>query len=342
MTVWQRRAAQAPFTVPEASVAVYTHLARDEVAAFLAAFGLGPPTRLEGVPAGSINTNYLVEAEGMRFFLRLNEVATEADLRYEAELLSHLQAKRTPTPALLRTLAGPSWAPLHGRMGSLFGWAEGRERSAHDATRDDLWRVARALARLHAAASDFPLRRPHAFGEEAVSRWIDEIVALRREDLADTVPLLVKERDHLRQARDPTLPRGVIHGDLFPDNVKFDARGEVSLLFDFEMASDGVLAYDVAVCLLSWCWERGFDWPRVRAFLAGYASARPLGTAELAGLYAEMRQGALRFMVTRIRDFHLRPVPAQDRVPKDFRDYRDRLRALREIGPEEFAARIRS
>jgi homoserine kinase type II len=318
-------------------MAVYTHLSREEIAAFLAAYGLGPPLAIRGIPAGSINTNYLVEAGGRRFFLRLNEVATEEDLHYEAELLRHLSAKGTPTPALVCTLAGTWHAPLGGKRGSLFAFAEGEERTSRSATAEDVRRVGEALATLHRAAADFALRRSHAFEMPHVSRWIEEIAALGRADLADVVPLLLEERAALAAARDPALPHGVIHGDLFPDNVKFDPAGEVSLLFDFEMASDGVLAYDVGVCINSWCWEDGYDWARARAFAQGYEAVRALSSFERAGLYAELRMSALRFTVTRIRDFHLRPLPPEDRVEKDFRAYLRRLVALRALGPEGLA-----
>jgi homoserine kinase type II len=321
-------------------VAVYTHLRPEEIAAFLEHFGLPGPTAFQGVPAGSINTNYFVESAGERYFLRYNEVASPEELRYEAALLQHLEARGTATPALRWTRSGTPFAPLRERRGSLFRYAQGEERTSRSASPADLREVGRALSALHRAGRDFPERRPHAFEFDSVSRWVREIAALDEPSLRDTVPLLTEEIAYLRAARDPTLPRGVIHGDLFPDNVKFDSQGAVSLLFDFEMASDGVLVYDVAVCLSSWCYEGAFDFERARAFCAGYEEGRPFTAPERAGLYAEMRMSALRFTVTRIRDFHLRPVPAGDRVEKSFRDFLRRLLDLRAMGPPGFTGRL--
>jgi homoserine kinase type II len=321
-------------------MAVYTRLSADELLAFLSAFGLGPPRAFTGIPAGSINSNYFVETDDGRLFLRISEVASKDDLEYEAALLSHLRARGVPTPSLLRTRTGEAFARLAGKWGSLFRYATGVERSADSATAMDVFRVGRALAAIHAAGEGFPLRRAHAFEAAIVSTWIDEIAALRRADLAVVVEKLCAERDLLARERAPSLPRGVIHGDLFPDNVKLDQRGEVSLVFDFEMASDGVLAYDVAVTLLAWCGSTGLDTVKARALVGGYESARALTPPERAGLWAEARQAALRFTVTRIRDFHLRPVASSDRVHKDFRDYLARLDALHALGRDRFTAAL--
>ena len=321
-------------------MAIYTPLSADVVTRFLEAFGLGPACALIGIPAGSINTNYFVDTADARFFLRLSEVATEQDLRYEAALLTHLTRAGVPTPTLRTTHTGSAYALLKGKWGSLFDFVSGHERTAERARAAELADLGQTLAAMHRAGDGFSLRKPHAFELDAVSRWIGEIAALPHADLADVTPRLVAERDFILAERLTTLPTGVIHGDLFPDNVKFDDAGRVALVFDFEMASDGVLAYDVAVALLAWCWHDGFDWPRARALVAGYTSVRAFEPAEQRGLYVLARQAALRFTVTRIRDFHLRPVPASERVHKDFRDYLARLEALQALGAEGFAAAL--
>ncbi len=305
-------------------MAVYTHLSLDEVSALLARFGLPPARALHGIAAGSINTNYFVDTDGgERFFLRLSEVASEADLRYEAALLVHLAGAGVATPRLVRASDGAWYAPLRAKWASLFRFVAGDERTASSASAADLEALGAAQARLHAATTAFTERRPHAFELDSVTRWVHEIAWRNGPG-----------------ARPRGLPTGVIHGDLFPDNVKFDAHGGVALIFDFEMASDGVLVYDLAVTLNSWCFERAYDFEKARAFVRGYQGARPLTPDERAAIYGEARQSALRFMVTRIRDFHLRPVPAGDRVEKDFRDYQRRLEALRSLGAPGFVSAV--
>lgn len=323
-------------------MAIYTQLSVDEVERFFGAFGLGPVRALTGIPAGSINTNYFVDTADARYFLRLSEVASEAELVYEAALLQHLARAGVPTPTLRTTRAGAPYASLRGKWGSVFDFVAGDERTAESASAADLRALGEALARMHLAGDGFVMRRPHAFELDSVSRWLAEIAACNRDDLADVTPQLVAERDFVLGARPPGLPAGVIHGDLFPDNVKFDASGRVALVFDFEMASDGVFAYDLAVALLAWCWRGGgFDWGHARAALEGYTRVRALEGSEAVALYVFARQAALRFTVTRIRDFHLRPMPASDRVHKSFRDYLSRLHALQALGAEAFVSHLR-
>lgn len=293
---------------------------------------------LRGIPAGSINTNYFLDTSNARFFLRLSEVASRSELDYEAALLSHLEARGVPAPSLVHTTDGAAHVPLRGKFASLFRFVAGDERTASTASAADLYSVGAAQARVHTAGADFAWHRPHAFELDAVTRWLEDIATRERPELADVVPRLAAE---VRWRRGPgrrpdALAHGVIHGDLFPDNVKLDDHHQVALVFDFEMASDGVFAYDLAVTLNAWCFTTAYDWPRARALVQGYEHARPLTDDERRALYGEARQSALRFTVTRIKDFHLRPVPAGDRVEKDFGDYLRRLEALQAMGAQAF------
>lgn len=319
-------------------MAVYTHLSLDEVTALLRRYGLGPARGLTGIPAGSINTNYFVDTDVARFFLRLCEVASAQELDYEAALLRHLEARGVPTPSLVLSDDGAPYVPLRGKFASVFRFVTGDERTAFTASASNLHSVGSAQASIHAAGADFTRRRPHAFELDSVTRWLHGIADARRAELCDVLETLREELTWRNGAgRRPTgLPVGVIHGDLFPDNAKLDPHGRVRLVFDFEMASDGVFAYDLAVTLNAWCFTSAFDWVRARALIEGYQQARPLSADERRALYGEARQSALRFTVTRIKDFHLRPVPAGDRVEKDFREYLRRLQALRTMGALAF------
>jgi homoserine kinase type II len=133
------------------------------------------------------------------------------------------------------------------------------------------------------------------------------------------------------------LPAGVVHGDLFPDNVLFDGERLVALL-DFEQASDGAFAYDLAVSLCAWCYADDFVPERARALRAGYEEVRPLEPAERELLWVEARAAATRFTVTRLTDVYLNAAATPlVRATKDFRRYHARLRRLRQLGAAGFA-----
>jgi homoserine kinase type II len=123
-----------------------------------------------------------------------------------------------------------------------------------------------------------------------------------------------------------------VHGDLFRDNVLWGDEGELAALLDFESASDGVLAYDLAVTLLAWCFGDTLSSPLARAMVAGYEAERPLAVAERAGMLAEACVAALRFTITRVTDYAMRVVTGP-RVLKDYRRFLARLDALEALGP---------
>ena len=306
-------------------------------------FALGEIAGIERIPQGTINTNYAVEAAAGRFFLRINEGKGEDEVAYEAELVSHLAGRGVPTP---RPLAGPGGRPYaRTEVGlvTVFPWIEGRHREGAALSTEDLAQVGASLAALHLAGT--------GFGRRARSRYAFERIVERYAGLAADCcdPALLAalgdvgaEIAWLEDRRDAraSLPEGVIHGDLFPDNVLFaDAR--VAALLDFEQASDGAFAYDLAVGLCAWCFDDDFVAARARALVAGYEGVRPLEVAERKLLHVEARAAAMRFTVTRITDVYLDPeAPAALRATKDFRRFQARMRRLQAMGEAGFAALV--
>jgi homoserine kinase type II len=150
---------------------------------------------------------------------------------------------------------------------------------------------------------------------------------------------LAPHLEAIRKLRRP-LPRGVVHGDLFVDNTKW-RRGDLIAAFDWEMAGRDHLMLDLGVCLNAWCWMRdggsgGFVEDRCRALVDGYQSVRPLSQTERRGLFVETLFAALRFTMSRIRDFELDPARGGERVYLDYRDFEARLETWRALGARAF------
>ena len=304
----------------------------DQAARLLRPFDLRPRSA-ERLPVGTINLVYRVVTDGGVVALRINRGKRPGDLAYEAALLWHLGARRFPTPQPLRTGDGRAFVVDGETQVSVFPWVEGTSLGDQGITVEHAREIGAVLGRLHRAAADFPGRRSGPYTFERIARRLEAVQGEAR--LAEVVPLLREEVAFLRGARPPLLPLGTIHGDLFPDNVLFRGAALAAVL-DFEQASFGRLAYDLAVTLLAWGHLEGalVD-ERMRALLAGYDSARPLQASEREGLWIELRTAALRFTVTRLTDLFL---PGLERPGKDFRDYLARLERLRELGPSGVAA----
>jgi homoserine kinase type II len=312
--------------------AARTELSLEDLARLLQPFDL-KPKRVRPLEVGTVNSNFRVDTDGGRLFVRVNEGKSEADVRYEAALLWHLGARRFPTPQPLRQADGRAYQFLGAAHGSKcvtsFPWTAGATVPEEQITVEHAGRIGWLLGQLHLAAEGFRERRDGIYTFDRIVRRIDAIRGEER--VAGTLPILDEEVAWLRDRRAPALREGTIHGDLFPDNVLWLGHDAAALL-DFEQACRGRLIYDLAVTLLAWCWTGDdLDPSRARALSSAYRRARPLDDDERDGFYAEARFAALRFTVTRITDVFL---PGLERAGKDFRDYLARLLRLRELGED--------
>jgi homoserine kinase type II len=314
-------------------VAVYTHVSPDQVRAFLADYDIGDMQALSGIREGVENSNYLLVTDRGRFILTLYEKRVDpADLPFFLNLMEHLAGKGVPCPVPVHGRDGRSLRQLAGRPAAIVSFLKGRSlrriEPAHCAS------LGAALARLHLAGCDFGMQRANAL---SVDHWRRLYLSCRGR--ADEVePGLARELEielDVLEAQWPRhLPSGIVHADLFPDNVFFE-DSRVTGLIDFYFACNDLYAYDLAICVNAWCFERGgeFNITKARALLQGYSSVRPLAAAEIEALPMLARGAAMRFLLTRLYDW-LNRVEGALVLPKDPMEYVYRLRFHRGIaGP---------
>jgi homoserine kinase type II len=306
-------------------MAEWRTLGAEDVRAILEAFGTGGYRAHRAIPVGTINTNLRVETEAGPLFLRVNEGKSLDDVGREAAILAHLATRGVPTPPPLAAPVGQPFVLWRDQIVSLFPWVPGRTLARDEVTPAHAASVGAALARLHQAGVDFPDRRPGRYEPDEIARRLTAIAALHRLELLGAVGTLTDELKRLEQLRAPGLPRAVIHGDLFIDNVMFGDDGALTALIDFEQASWGRLAYDLAVTTLAFGFGQDDFRPDVtRALIGAYVAARPPTDEERAGFGAELRFAACRFAITRITDVHLRQ--GTGAAPgKRYQRYLDRL-----------------
>ncbi|HVY38837.1 MAG TPA: homoserine kinase [Polyangia bacterium] len=314
-------------------MAEWRRLAADDVQSILRAFGIGGYRGHRPIAVGTINTNIRVETDAAPLFLRINEGKSQSDVEREADVVSWVAARGVRTPEPRRTPGGQPFARWQDQLASLFPWVAGRTLSRAELTPGHGAAAGRALAQLHLAGADHPDRRPGRYEPEEIERRLTDVVApaaRAQPELARAVAILQPELRALAGERQPQLPCGIIHGDLFVDNVLFHDDGTLSALLDFEQASWGRWAYDLAVTALAFGFGADDFRPDVtRALLDAYAAVRPPTAEERAGFGAELRFAACRFAVTRITDVHLKR--AAGAAPgKRFQRYLDRLARIRQ------------
>jgi len=283
-------------------MAVYTDVSDEELEAFIASYAVGALTSFKGIAEGVENSNYLVHTESGRYILTLYEKRVRAeDLPYFLALMEHLAARKITCPLPVRDREGRTLKKLAGRPAALVTFLEGlwvrRPGIEHCAG------LGEVLGRFHLAGMGFPMQRAN---DLSLSGWRALFGSIGSG--ADTVKsglagVIEKELRYLEQHWTGDLPQGVIHADLFPDNVFF-LGDKVSGLIDFYFACNDMLAYDVAVCLNAWCFETdgSFNVTKARALLEAYEAVRPLTKAELDRLPTLARGAALRFLLTRTYD----------------------------------------
>lgn len=309
---------------------MFRALSEADVREILDLYGLTGYRGHRPIAAGTINTNFAVELADRRVFLRLNEGKARNDVEREAAIVRHVAARGVPTPAPLATGDGAPTALWKDVWVSVFPWVDGRTLTRDQVGPEQARQAGRALAGLHAAGRDFGDHRAGRYEPDEIRRRLERVASASADDpvLAPGIAVLHPALTALGHERRADLPTGLIHGDLFIDNVLFSATGDLVALLDFEQASWGRLAYDVAVSLLAFCFGRDdFRADVTRAFLDGYRAGRTPTEAERSGFAAELRFAACRFAVTRITDVYLRRAPGAP-AGKQFQRYVQRLRSV--------------
>jgi len=312
-------------------MAVYTEVPDDELDAFVSQYDIGGLVSCKGIAEGVENSNFLLETDAGRYILTLYEKrVSEGDLPFFLALMAHLAGAGIATPLPVKARDGAALRRLAGRPAALVTFLDGM--SARRPGVEQCGQLGEALARLHAAARDFAShRRANALGPCGWRPLLERCGPAADTVSAGLYAVADAELLHLDRRWPAGLPSGVIHADLFPDNVFF-LKGRLSGIIDLYFACNDLLAYDVAICLNAWCFEPdyAFNQTKSRALIAGYERVRRLEPGEIEALPTLCRGAAIRFMLTRLYDWLNVPAGALVR-PHDPMAYCRRLRAHQKV-----------
>jgi homoserine kinase type II len=308
-------------------MAVYTEVSDEELGTFLSAYDVGSLRSYKGIAEGVENSNFLLQTDKGSYILTLYEkrVAPQ-DLPFFLGLMDHLAAKGIACPTPIHGRDGQALRSLAGRPAAMVSFLNGmsprRILPMHCAG------LGRGMAEMHLAAEGFALTRANALSLDGWQRLYGETKTLAN-DVAPGLEGLIEAEVAWLTANWPaaeSLPQGIIHADLFPDNVFF-LNDKLSGVIDFYFACNDALAYDLAICLNAWCFEPDsmFNISKARSMLSAYRDVRPITDAELAALPMLARGAALRFLLTRLYDWLNRPEGAWVK-PKNPMEYVQKLR----------------
>ena len=311
-------------------MALLTTLPLADAARLAREFGL-EINAIEPLSAGSVNSNFALTArDGQRYFARLYEEQARDGALAELELVGALDRAGVPVVRCLPHAAGAGVADFQGKPFAVFPWVDGEILCQGRVTEDACQKLGAALARVHLTTPQLARPPEGRFRITDLRQRLTRIERAEREEFLDDVA-------HIREALadyevkriSQSAPRGLIHSDLFRDNVLWSKQGDGGLaaLLDFESACEGAFAYDVMVTICAWCYSDKFESALVEAFLRGYHAVRPIVGPEVAALKVEGAVGCLRFATTRITDFSLRAPPGQPPI-RDYRRFLARLSSI--------------
>lgn len=284
-------------------MSVYTSVGRDDLCRFLEDYNLGALIVHRGIAGGITNTNYFVDTERGRFVLTLFETLKLEELPFFLQLKAHLNRKGVACPAPVPRKDGQLCAVLCGKPAAMITCLNGADIDNPDA--EQCFNVGKMLAQMHLAGADFPGKmanpRGAAWWTESAQRLSGCLNAADNHLLQDEIRCLA--------AQNRQLPAGIIHADLFKDNVLMYGQ-EVAGFIDFYYACNGIFVYDIAIAVNDWTRDAAAARlvPALQAaFMAGYRSVRPLSAEEENALPAAHRAACVRFWVSRLLDFHFPP-----------------------------------
>jgi homoserine kinase type II len=306
-------------------MAVYTDVTAEELAGFLAGYDIGELLAYKGIAEGVENSNFLVHTSQGNYILTLYERrVSAADVPFFLALMEHLASRGITCPLPIKDRKGEMLGKVAGRPAAIITFLDGlwirRPSAVHCAA------LGEALAKLHLAGLDFGRERANALSLRGWRTLFEGCAGRANEVQQDLRLIIEKELDYLDRHWPHELPQGIIHADLFPDNVFF-LGDKLSGLIDFYFACTDALAYDVAISLNAWCFEadHSYNVTKGRALLQSYARVRPIAEKERTALPLLARGAALRFLLTRLVDWFDVPPGALVR-PKDPMEYFRKLR----------------
>ena len=285
-------------------MAVYTKLAHQEVEQFLEQYNINNFKDYKGITEGVENTNYFINTLEQDYILTIYEKRVdEKDLPFFINLLSNLSENKFPCPKPIANKSNEKINKIKNKNAALVTFLNGQ--SKNKITSEECFEIGKIAAQLHEITKKFNVSRKNNLSIESWQNIFEKAIK-QKIDLDETI--IKKTKNYLNFLKDnwpKNLPQGIIHADLFPDNIFF-TNNKVSGIIDFYFACNDFFAYEIAICINSICFDTNstFNMTKAKNLIDGYSSIRTLSTEEKKFLPILSMGAAMRFFLTRLHDFY--------------------------------------
>ena len=285
-------------------MAVYTKLEHQEVEQFLKQYNINNFKDYKGITEGVENTNYFIKTSQQDYILTIYEKRVdENDLPFFIKLLSSLSDNRFPCPKPIANKNNEKINKIKNKNAALVTFLNGQ--SKNKITSEECFEIGKITAQLHEITKKFDINRKNNL---SIENWesIFEKTIKQKIDLDESI--IKKTKNYLNFLKDKwpkNLPQGIIHADLFPDNIFF-TNNKVSGIIDFYFACNDFFAYEIAICINSLCFDNNstFNMTKAKNLIDGYTSIKTLSEDEKKYLPILSMGAAMRFFLTRLYDFY--------------------------------------
>ena len=286
-------------------MAVYTDISQNDLDQFLSLYNIEDVNSFEGIRNGVSNSNYLLFGKKNKYILTIfEEMTNDKDLPYFFQLMNHLNSKNIMCPKIIKDKSNNFSNILQGKQAAISSFLEGKSiehiKPSHCAE------LGTMVAKFHNASNELEIYRENDLGVKKLETIIESIEKISEKLNPSVIDIIHSEHEYLKNITFD-IPSGIIHADLFPDNIFFN-KNKLSGIIDFYFACNDFYAYEIATCLNAWCFEQNneFNISKAKALLSNYNLHKKFSSEELECLPLLARASALRYLLTRLMDFHTR------------------------------------
>ena len=287
-------------------MAVYTKLSEAQLKDFFSKYDLGKVLKYEEIKEGIENTNYYVELEKGKFILTLYEKRVEEkDLPFFISLMKNLFDKKFPSPEPIINRNGNYISEILNKKAAVVSFLEGKAKKILEP--NECYEIGIHTAKLHLITNKLNGKRENKLSVNSWRELYNKVKIDCSKIYKDLPNIIEKNLDIIEKNWPKSIPSGIIHADLFSDNIFFKNK-KLSGIIDYYFSCNDFYAFEIAICLNALCFEGknenlSFNVTKAKRFIDGYESLRKLNDNEKKYLKVLCQGAAMRFLLTRVFDY---------------------------------------